>query len=146
VIRLDRCKQRCLRKQLGVRSYGGPVLEWWRPGGSVLAISGQGSQAYLSLPPGCDGVSESKQNNTAHIKVRASVRTNGIARKSARAVESVTPPEPSKGPSATSVSDGCGSLGQVVGAQGALIQPGCFRGCEHTLVSPPGYAGDHTLW
>jgi hypothetical protein len=38
-------------------SYGDPVLEWWRPGGSVLAITRQGSQAYLSLPPSCDGVS-----------------------------------------------------------------------------------------
>jgi len=36
------------------------VLEWWRPGGSVLAITGQGSQAYLSLPPSCVGVSYSK--------------------------------------------------------------------------------------
>jgi len=39
-------------------SYGDPVLEWWRPGGSVLAIRGQGSQADLSLPPMCDGVSQ----------------------------------------------------------------------------------------
>jgi len=31
-----------------------------RPGGSVLARKGQGSQAYLSLPPSCDGVSYSK--------------------------------------------------------------------------------------
>jgi len=41
-------------------SYGDPVLEWWRPGGSVLALKGQGSQAYLSLPPHCQGVSYSK--------------------------------------------------------------------------------------
>jgi len=40
--------------------YGDPVLEWWRPGGSVLAITRQGSQAYLSLPPSCVGVSYSK--------------------------------------------------------------------------------------
>jgi len=38
--------------------YGDPVLEWRRPGGSVLAIRGQGSQADLSLPPRCDGVSQ----------------------------------------------------------------------------------------
>jgi len=68
-------------------------------------------------------VSYSKQSNTAHIKVRASVRTNGIARESAKTEETATPPELSKGPSVTSVSDGCGNLGQVVGAQGALIQP-----------------------
>jgi len=30
-------------------SYGDPVLEWWRPGGSGLAVTDQGSQAYLSL-------------------------------------------------------------------------------------------------
>jgi hypothetical protein len=41
-------------------SYGDPVLEWRRPGGSVLAIIRQGSQAYLSLPPSCVGVSYSK--------------------------------------------------------------------------------------
>jgi len=39
---------------------GDPVLERRRPGGSVLAEKGQGSQAYLSLPPRCDGVSYSK--------------------------------------------------------------------------------------
>jgi len=55
-----------------------------------------------------------------------------MARESAKAEETATPPELSKGPSVTSVSDGCGNLGQVVGAQGALIQPECFRGCEHT--------------
>jgi len=46
-----------------------------------------------------------------------------MVRKPARAVESTTPPELTKGPSVTSVSNGSGSLGQAVGAQGALIQP-----------------------
>jgi len=46
-----------------------------------------------------------------------------MARESARAEETATPPELSKGPSVTSASDGYGNLGQVVGAQGALIQP-----------------------
>jgi len=50
----------CLRKQFIARSYGDPVLERWRPGGSVLATKGQGSQAYLSLPPHCEGVSYSE--------------------------------------------------------------------------------------
>jgi len=49
------------------RSYGDPVLERRRPGGSVLAIIRQGSQAYLSLPPSCDGVSYSKAERQAHI-------------------------------------------------------------------------------
>jgi hypothetical protein len=38
-----------------------------RPGGSVIAIRGQGSQADLSLPPCCNGVSHSRQCNEAHI-------------------------------------------------------------------------------
>jgi len=44
-----------------------------------------------------------------------------------------------------SVCDGCGSLGQVDGAQGALIQPEWIRGCEHTLDSPLRYVGDDRL-
>jgi len=51
-------------------SYGDPVLERRRPGGSDLAIIGQGSQAYPSLPSGCQDVSYSKQGDLAHIKVR----------------------------------------------------------------------------
>jgi hypothetical protein len=35
----------------------------------------------------------------------------------------ITPPELAKGSSATSATDGFESLGQAVGAQGALIQP-----------------------
>jgi len=56
-IRQDRSEQRCPRERLDASSYEDPVLEWWRPGGSVLAITRQGSQADLSLPPSCDGVS-----------------------------------------------------------------------------------------
>jgi hypothetical protein len=41
-------------------SYGVPVLVWRRPGGSGLAITNQGSQAYLNLPPSCFGESYSK--------------------------------------------------------------------------------------
>jgi len=67
-IRQDRGQHRCLREQLSLPAmYGNPVLEWWRPGGSVLALRRQGSQADLSLPPSCDGVSYYKQNNEAHI-------------------------------------------------------------------------------
>jgi hypothetical protein len=71
-----------LRKVAQRRSSGDPVLEWRRPGGSDLAIIGQGSQAYLSLPSSCLDVSYSKHGNEAHIRVRDSVRTNEIARKS----------------------------------------------------------------
>jgi len=46
-----------------------------------------------------------------------------MTRKSARAEESFTSPELTKGPSVTSAVDGSESLGQAVGAQGALVQP-----------------------
>jgi len=46
-----------------------------------------------------------------------------MTRKSARVEESGTPPELAKGPSVTSAVDESESLGQAVGAQGALIQP-----------------------
>jgi len=55
-----------LLTQLDARSYGDPAQERWRPGGAVLAITGQGSQAYLSLPSGCPGVSYSKQGIGPH--------------------------------------------------------------------------------
>jgi len=92
-----------LRSVTPSRSYGDPVLEWWRPGGSDLAIIDQGSQAYLSLPPSCVALATLKHSNKAHIRVRDSVRTNEMARKSARAEESVTSPELSKGDSGDGV-------------------------------------------
>jgi len=46
-----------------------------------------------------------------------------MSRDSARAAERGTAPELAKGPPATERSDGDGSLGLEVGAQGALIQP-----------------------
>jgi len=39
---------------------GDPVQARRRPGGTDLALIGQGSQTYLSLPPSCQGVSETK--------------------------------------------------------------------------------------
>jgi len=47
-----------------------------------------------------------------------------MMRKSVRAEESITPPKLSKDSPVTDQVDGWGSLGQVDGAQGALIQPG----------------------
>jgi len=94
-----------------------------RPGGTDLAIIGQGLQAYLSLPPRCMGVSHSRQCIKAHIIAWDSVRTNEMRRKSTRVEESPTPPELAKGAPARAVCDGCESLGQVEGAQGALSQP-----------------------
>jgi len=46
-----------------------------------------------------------------------------MRRESARAAESFTPPELAKAHPATGWCDECESLGQVVGSQGALIQP-----------------------
>jgi len=78
------------------RSYGDPVLEWRRPGGSDLAIIDQGSQADHSLPSSCVALATLKYSNKAYIRVRDSVRTNKMARKSATAEESATLPELSK--------------------------------------------------
>jgi hypothetical protein len=65
-----------------------------------------------------------------------------MERESARAAESFTPPELTKGPPATGRYDGCESLGQVEGAQGALSQPEWLRGCEQTKDSLPRYVGN----
>jgi len=46
-----------------------------------------------------------------------------MVRESVRTEESITPPEPAKEHSGDGWFDGCGSLGRVDGAQGALIQP-----------------------
>jgi len=43
-----------------------------------LAITIQGSQAYLSLPPSCNGVSYSRQCSKAHIIAGESVRTKAM--------------------------------------------------------------------
>jgi len=70
--------------------------------------------------------------STAHLIARDSVRMNEMARESTQVGERATTPELAKGPSVTKRSDGFGSLGQVDGAQGALIQPEWIRGCEQT--------------
>jgi len=99
------------------------VLEWWRPGGSDLAIIGQGLQAYLSLPPRCVGVSyhkASQQGSSQSQAFREDERDgsgNDASRgKSHHSLAS----ERSSGDGCT---DGRESLGQVDGAQGVLIQP-----------------------
>jgi hypothetical protein len=104
-------------------SCGDPVLEWWRPGGTDLAIIGQGLQAYLSLPPRCVGVSELKQRNKAHLKARYSARMKGMVRDATRVAERATTARLTKDPPVTDGVDGRGNLGQAVGAQGVLIQP-----------------------
>jgi len=117
------------------------VLEWRRPGGSDLAEIGQGSQAYLSLPPSCGGVSYSKakQHGSHHSSGIREEEWGGVGidesrgnRCSAQANESIFG------------CDGCGSLGQVVGAQGVLTQPGCVRGCSIPSL-PLRYVGEMKL-
>jgi len=95
-----------LAKATQCRSYGDPVLERRRPGGTVLAITGQGSQADLSLSPSCEGVSNYKQNNKAHIKAWVSVRTKTMVGESARVEETITGPELAKDHPATECFDG----------------------------------------
>jgi len=86
---------------LASNSYGDPARERRRPGGSDLAEIGQGSQADLSLPSGCQGVSYSKARRLGPHRSSGSVRTNEMTRETARAVESATSPGPTKGPSVT---------------------------------------------
>jgi hypothetical protein len=99
------------------------VLEWWRPGGTDLAIIGQGLQAYLSLSPRCVGVSEHKTAQQGSSQSLASARMKVVVREAAQVVESATPAGLAKGPPVTESSDGRESLGQADGAQGVLIQP-----------------------
>jgi hypothetical protein len=59
----------------------------------------------------------------AHIKARDAARQNGVVRDLTSVSESATPPELAKAYPAMGQRDGCGSLGQAVGAQGVLVQP-----------------------
>jgi len=111
-------------------SYGDPVLEWRRPGGSVRAIRGQGSQADLSLPPSCEGVSYSKQSSMAHIRVLDSARKNGLRRNRREPRKAFVRLNYRKCSPVTGDRDGYESLGREVGAQGVLAQPECARGCS----------------
>jgi len=59
----------------------------------------------------------------AHIKAQDAVRPNRDVREPSKVGESIPPPGLSKASPVTGQRDGCGSLGQVVGAQGVLVQP-----------------------
>jgi len=61
-----------------------------------LAITYQGSQAYLSLPPSCQGVSYSKAKHHGLQQLKDSVRKNEIAWKSVKTEENATSPELAK--------------------------------------------------
>jgi len=56
-------KRRCLRKQLDASSYGNPVLEWRRPGGSVLALKDRGRKHTLACRHIAMALATLKQSN-----------------------------------------------------------------------------------
>jgi len=69
-----------------------------------------------------------------------------MARDSAKVEENVTQPRAiERNPRRRVRSDGCESLGQVVGAQGVLIQPEWVRGRKHTSALPLRYVGEMKL-
>jgi len=117
------------------RSYGDPVLERRRPGGSVLAIIRQGSQADLSLPPGRKGVSYSKaqrRGSRQSLGFREDER-NGKGHRW-EPTKLPLPPSQWKNLRWRSVSTEVRAWGRWKGAQGALIQPEWIRGCKQTLA------------
>jgi len=69
---------------------GDPVLERWRPGGSVLALRGQGAASNLSLPPRCFGVILKHQPTARPGSPRGRMRWRGNWREPRKA-----PPRPS---------------------------------------------------
>jgi len=77
-------------------SYEVPVLEWRRPGGSGLAKTDQGLQAYLSLPPRCPGVSRERWDVGPWGGMGA-VRQNEVTRERTKVRESAASPRSTKG-------------------------------------------------
>jgi hypothetical protein len=73
------------------------VLERRRPGGSAIAVMGRGRKHTLACRQVARALATPKQSSMAHMRAQDSVRKNGIARESARAVESATPPKLAKG-------------------------------------------------
>jgi len=64
-----------------------------------------------------------KQSSMAHVIAQDAARQNEDVRDPTQVGESSPSPELSKAPPVTGQRDGRGSLGQVVGAQGVLVQP-----------------------
>jgi len=101
---------------MGTRCWNGR-----RPGGSVAAIRQQGSQAYLSLPPRCNGVSQYRQciRPTSQLGIpRGRERWDGTRREPAK-----FPPHLSyrKSLPVTGRHDGSGSLGLEEAPRGLWI-------------------------
>jgi len=106
-------RARCLRKQTRRRSYGDPVLERWRPGGSVLAITDRGRKHTLACRQVAMALANRKQGNrlTSELRIREDERDGREIYESrgnrhfSSAIE--------RGLRQRSALDGCGSLGQV---------------------------------
>jgi hypothetical protein len=105
-------------------SYGDPVLEWRRPGGSGF---GHNRPVVASRPKTCRqvamAIANNKQSSMAHVIAQDAARQNADGRDPTQVGESASSPELTKASPATGQRDGRGSLGQVVGAQGVLVQP-----------------------
>jgi len=90
-----------------------------------MALTNQGSQAYLSLPSSCFGESYSKaqqQGSPQSLGFREDERDSAGNRPSGRGKRYLTRANESPHP-VTDGGDGRENLGQVDGAQGVLIQP-----------------------
>jgi len=114
------------------RSYGDPVLERWRPGGSVLAVTDRGRKHTLACRQVAMALANRKQGNrlTSELRIREDERDGREIYESRG--NNYPPSAIERGLRQRSAIDGRGSLGQVDGAQGVLTQPEWVRGCEHT--------------
>jgi hypothetical protein len=122
---------------------GDPVLERWRPGGSVLAVRGQG---VASIPELAAKLPWREIEASTHGGAWESARKNEMARELARAKESTTSPKPTK----DRLGDEDGFDGRRApevsnSRQGALTRLKRSGVAAH-LSLPPRCVGDHHLW
>jgi len=88
----------------------------------------------LSKSPSPEGVSESKADGRGSLTSLGCREASKRAGQNAQAESSVRP------------GLRCGSLALEVGSQGALIQPGCFRGNLHTSASRCAHSARVKPW
>jgi len=129
----------CGRRVSGALRERRRAITVWGPGAGAEAAgrlcpshNRQGSQAYLSVAARSQGVSYTLNERQGPHQSPGSVRTNGMAGESAKAEETVTPPELTKDPRQRVQSTDVGAWGRMDGAQGVLAQPGWVRGCGLT--------------
>jgi len=128
------------------RCYGNPVQARRRPGGTDLAIIGQGSQAYLSLPPSCQGVSEQKarQIGSHHSLGLREDERDGAGIDESRGKLHLTWAIESPLGDELGTTD-VRAWGRRTAPRGPLSQPEWHRGCEQTKDSLPRYVGDRWI-